>query len=81
MKVLIISCALLVSARLCVALPQLYYAGDNYFRSPAQSHVSAEAVTVALASLLGVPSPLPVSTEVGGQVRTQHDLLQLSLWG
>lgn len=69
MKVLILLCALLASARLSTALPQLYFTSETYFRSPVQSSVSAEAVTVALASLLRVPSPLPVSLEVAEQVQ------------
>lgn len=69
MKIVIVLCALLVGAHLSVALPQLYYTGGTYFRSPAHSSVSAEAVTVALASLLSVAPPLSVSPQVAGEVR------------
>lgn len=68
MRLLALS-ALLVSVQLCAGVPQLYQQGNTYFRSPAQlATVSAEAVTVSLASLLSIPPPLRVSPEIAAQV-------------
>ena len=74
MKAVTLLCVLLTGVQLSTALPQLYYTGGTYFRPPSQSSVSAEAVTVALASLLSVAPPLTVSPEVAGQVRHSASL-------
>lgn len=65
-------CGILLGLQLSSALPQVHYTGGaiSPFRSQsAQPSISAEAITVTLASLLSVKSPVPVESDVAKQVR------------
>ncbi len=66
-------CSALLSLHCASAVPQVHYSGGTIspFRSQSsQPSISAEAITVTLASLLSVKSPVPVEPSVAQQVPT-----------
>ena len=67
----IVLCSALLSLHLVNALPQIHYLGSSAspFRSQkGESSISAEAITVTLASLLSIESSVPVRPDVSLQV-------------
>ena len=67
----VLFCSALLSLTVVSALPQIHYSGSatSPFRSQgAQSSISAEAITVTLASLLSISPTVPVKQDVSRQV-------------
>ena len=68
----VLFCSALLTLAVVSALPQIHYSGSatTPFRSQgAQSSISAEAITVTLASLLSINPTVPVKQDVSRQVR------------
>lgn len=71
----LVLCSALLGSLCASALPQVHYSGgrSSPFRSQSsQISVTAEAVSVTLASLLSVKSPVPVESDVAQQVQYLH---------